>query len=422
MNLVVGERLVRRDQALRDGFGPDLLGVQPGAVVGDGNDDAAALVERTEHELAMGRLAGADPRFGVLDAVIHAVAHHVHQRVVDVLDDLPVKLGVLAAQFEVHGLARLPAQIADETGHLLEGLLHRHHAHGHGVALQVGRDALQLAQIPGQPFVRHAAQRGILLDHGLDDDQLTDHVDQVVQLPGVHLDGIHLHGFDLHGRCRSRGLGCRRRSGGRSGRYRDGTRPLLGEQGRTVVFGHSRAGRGWTRRPGRLQDNRRSSGNHGFHLRHQLTAFNRGVRGRLTVDALLQAVNHGRHDIDGFQDDVDLGMADGVFARASQIEEVLNPVSHFLDTRDAQRPGIALDRVERPEQIVQELDVAGCSFERQHRRLDRSEVVERLGEEHARKFRIGSKQLEFGIVEARRRVLLVMRIHRAPRLPLPIVT
>ena len=72
-------------------------------------------------------------------------------------------------------------------------------------------------------------------------------------------------------------------------------------------------------------------------------------------------VNHRRHHVDRLQDDVDLRLADGVFAGPAEIEQVLDLVGHVLDAGDAERARVALDRVERPEQVVQQLHVARCA-------------------------------------------------------------
>ena len=64
-----------------------------------------------------------------------------------------------------------------------------------------------------------------------------------------------------------------------------------------------------------------------------------------------------RQQIDGVQDDVELVRPHRVLAGAGQVEQVLDAVRELLDRRDAERAGVALDRVERPEDVVEELDV-----------------------------------------------------------------
>ena len=123
-----------------------------------------------------------------LDAVVDAVADHVHERIGDLLDDLAIELGVLAAEHELDRLVRLAPQVADDAGDLLERLADRHHAQRHRAALQVGGDALQLAEVAGQPRVDARRQHRVFLDQRLHDDQLADGVDEAIQLARVDLD------------------------------------------------------------------------------------------------------------------------------------------------------------------------------------------------------------------------------------------
>ena len=105
MNLRLRQRCARIDQLLRHGFAMDPLRVEPGAVVGDGDDNVAALVIGGERQPSLRRLAGAAASFGILDAVIDAVPQHVHQRIADFLDDLAIELRVFAGDDQVEGFA-----------------------------------------------------------------------------------------------------------------------------------------------------------------------------------------------------------------------------------------------------------------------------------------------------------------------------
>ena len=101
------------DVALADRALPDLVGVDPGAVVGDLDDDAVALLARAESAtVPCGGLAQRDARRRVLDAVIDRVAHDVDERVVDLLEHLLVEFGVAALDDEVDVLAELLGQVA----------------------------------------------------------------------------------------------------------------------------------------------------------------------------------------------------------------------------------------------------------------------------------------------------------------------
>ena len=66
---------------------------------------------------------------GRLDGVIEGVAHDVHQRIDELLDDQLVELGVGAAQLEPHVLVEIAAQPPHHARELLEDLAQRNHAH-----------------------------------------------------------------------------------------------------------------------------------------------------------------------------------------------------------------------------------------------------------------------------------------------------
>jgi hypothetical protein len=60
----------------------------------------------------------------------------------------------------------------------------------------------------------------------------------------------------------------------------------------------------------------------------------------------------------------------------------------MLHGTEAERAGVALDRVERPEDVVDERPIVRRLFELQERRFDRAEMIERFGREHPRDFRV----------------------------------
>jgi hypothetical protein len=184
------------------------------AIVGNLDDDRTALVEGAQRETAGRALAGGGARLRRLDAVIDAVADHVHQRVVHVLDDLAIEFGVLSRQRQLDRLAGALAQVADETRHLLERLANGHRAHRHRAALQLGRDATQLGEVARQLLVDNRAQRRMLVDERLQDDEFADGVDHAVQLARV----------DLHRGLRVAGVLRRGRRGGRGRCDRRGRR------------------------------------------------------------------------------------------------------------------------------------------------------------------------------------------------------
>ena len=89
---------------------PDPIGVEPGAVVGDLDDDAARPGGRRSAAARATAGLPAAARCGArLDAVVDAVADHVHQRIGDVLDHLAIELGVLAGQHQRRSACRTAA-------------------------------------------------------------------------------------------------------------------------------------------------------------------------------------------------------------------------------------------------------------------------------------------------------------------------
>ena len=109
-DFLFGERLARLDQAALDGLGLDPVPVEAAAVVDHLDDDAARIVVGVELDPALGRLAGGGAHRGRLDAVVHGVAHQVHQRVADLLDHRLVELGLGAADDQFDVLAQFLAR------------------------------------------------------------------------------------------------------------------------------------------------------------------------------------------------------------------------------------------------------------------------------------------------------------------------
>ena len=373
MDVGRGELRARGDEAVAHGLGVDAIGVEAGAVVDDLDDDVAALVRGAQAQRRLGRLAGGGAALRRLDAVVDAVADHVHQRVVDVLDDLAIELGLLALQHQLDVLAGLLAQVADQAGHLLEDLPDRHHAHRHRVALQVAGDALQLGHAAAEALVDRLGEGRVGGEDRLGDDQLADHVDQVVQFAGVDLDRA------------LRLDATRRRRGGRTGgsgrgRSRRGVGPVA-------------PGARPACRPGRRPPAYRAAaaGNHRLDREHQRVAARRHRRGAAGRDAIRQLLHHDRQQVDGAQDDVELVRAHQVLAGAGEVEQALDAVRQLLHRGDAERAGVALDRVERPEDVVEQLDVGGRAFELQDDALDGAEMIEGLAHEHVQHLGIGGE-------------------------------
>ncbi len=121
---------LRRDLALH-GLAADGDEIEALAVVGDLDRDRAAFVVGGEADGAARGLAGGLAVGGRLDAVIGRVAHHVGERILDDLQDLPVEFGLGAAHHELNLLAEFRREVAHHAGQLLPGVADRLHARLH---------------------------------------------------------------------------------------------------------------------------------------------------------------------------------------------------------------------------------------------------------------------------------------------------
>jgi hypothetical protein len=155
-DLLVAELLPLPHDARLDRLLEDPALVEPAAVVGDVDDDVARLVVRPQFDAARRRLADLLAHVRRFDPVVHAVAHHVHERVADRLHHVAVQLRLAADHLEVDRLAELAAQVAHEAGHLLEDAVDRDHPHRHRQVLQLPGDLAEVRHVPGEALVAGA--------------------------------------------------------------------------------------------------------------------------------------------------------------------------------------------------------------------------------------------------------------------------
>jgi hypothetical protein len=95
-------------------------------------------------------LPAAARRSAGFDAVIHGIADHVQQRIVQFLHHAPIQFRVLATGLELDFFLLLGADVAGDAGHFLENPADGHHAHGHAHPLKLLGDAAQLGHVPHQ--------------------------------------------------------------------------------------------------------------------------------------------------------------------------------------------------------------------------------------------------------------------------------
>ena len=119
--------------------------------------------------------------------MVERVAHEVHERVADRVDDGAVELGVLADELELDLLAELAREVADEPREAQEDGLHGDHADLHDDRLQGVRAAREV--LHGLREAGHLGLGGEDLDLGALDDQLAHEVHELVQALGVDADG-----------------------------------------------------------------------------------------------------------------------------------------------------------------------------------------------------------------------------------------
>ena len=83
-------------EAVRQHLGADLVGRETAAVVGDLDNDVAALMEGVQCDASGFRLPGGAAFSRVFQPVIAAVADHVGQRILDQFQHLTVEFGIRA--------------------------------------------------------------------------------------------------------------------------------------------------------------------------------------------------------------------------------------------------------------------------------------------------------------------------------------
>ena len=162
----------------------------------------------------VGGLAGGLALLGAFEAVVERVAHEVHERVAERVDDGAVELGVLADEVQLDLLAELGREVAHEPREAQEDGLHRDHPDLHDHRLQRVRGAREV--LHGLREARDVGARGERLDLRAVQDELAHEVHQLIEPLGVDADR---RGAALGVRAWRR-AGCGR--GGGSGRLRGG--------------------------------------------------------------------------------------------------------------------------------------------------------------------------------------------------------
>ena len=116
------------DEPAEHGPGPQLLDIHAAAVVGDGDVEHAAAVPRLEHDRADRRLAGGRAGRRRLDPVVERVADQVRERRLELVEDVAVDTGLLAADLEPHLLAEGAGDVPHQSGKTVDAVGERSHA------------------------------------------------------------------------------------------------------------------------------------------------------------------------------------------------------------------------------------------------------------------------------------------------------
>src|SRR5215467_10689856 len=95
---------------------------------------------RVEIKGAARGFTGRDTVFGAFDAVINSVAHDVHQRFGERVENALVEIGVLTGEVERDVFAASLRDIANEAREATEELLNRNHANFEHALVQLIED------------------------------------------------------------------------------------------------------------------------------------------------------------------------------------------------------------------------------------------------------------------------------------------
>ena len=132
----VGVEQPARDRDARDG-----CGIDPAPVVAHADDHVAAGMACAQLERPERPLASGDALVRRLEAVVERVAHEVHERVAERVDDGAVELRVLPDEPQLDLLAEPRSEVAHESREAQEDRLDRDHPHARDRRLQRARAA-----------------------------------------------------------------------------------------------------------------------------------------------------------------------------------------------------------------------------------------------------------------------------------------
>jgi len=316
---------------------------------------------------------------GQFDAVVDGVSDHVHHGFINLFDHIPVDLGVLAGHHELDVLTGFFSQVSHEPQHLLEGMFDRHHPERHGRVLQPGCEQVQLVGYLTELSVVTGFNQIVLTQHGLGNGQFTDHVNDVVELPGVHFYMEDCGPLDLllfpQNTDDFPRLGLVLLDKNLAQLF-----PfilILGDKGVFDVFlgygtlfhQHLAQGLFPFLSPGSIR----------LDPLHQFRSIRLALVGGTGLHGSLHMLDHAFEHIDAVQDDVHNFIIDGQFFVAGLVQQIFRGMGQFVDLVEIEKPGDTLDRVERSEDRIDDLHVRRLLLEVHQFYFDGSQVFQRFG-------------------------------------------
>ena len=112
---------------------------------------------------------------------------------------------------------------------------------------------------------------------------------------------------------------------------------------------------------------------------------------------ITHVANHAHEQIDGGENDLDLGLTNALLPRPCAIEQVFDAVGQLFDAGNSQRSRVGLEAMKRPKHLVERHLIIWRQFKGEDARLDRTEVVERLGEERPGQLGIAPKRCQLRV-------------------------
>ena len=135
------------EPALHD-LAAHLFNVDSPTVVGYADRQLAGAMGRLDAQPADLGFSGRLALGGRLEAVVQCIAHQVIQRGIELFENVAVDLGRFPLNLQLHVLAELPGQIANQSRQPLHALAKRPHAAGDDLAIQPRTQIIGITRAP----------------------------------------------------------------------------------------------------------------------------------------------------------------------------------------------------------------------------------------------------------------------------------